>query len=89
MLIIGGLRVILEDTDIRFKLVFYQDNFRHVRYLIWEKTQKVTLSEPRPYKNILKKEGSIYSKKGGELYTWPYLHLHQLFKFWIMLTKIT
>ena len=33
-------------------------------------------------KNILKKEGSIYNKKGRELCTWCYLHLHQLFKFW-------
>ena len=47
----------------------------------------MTLSEPRPYKKHTKKEGSIYSKKGGELYTWRYLHLHQLFKFWSYVDK--
>ena len=41
----------------------------------------------RPYKKHTKKEESIYSKKGGELYTWRYLHLHQLFKFWSYVDK--
>ena len=38
-------------------------------------------------KNILKTEGRIYSKKGGKLHTWRYLHLHQLFKFWSYVDK--
>ena len=33
MYIIGGLRVIIGDTDIRLKLVFFQNNFRHIRKL--------------------------------------------------------
>ena len=31
MYIIRVLRVILGDTDVKFKLVFYRDNFKHVR----------------------------------------------------------
>ena len=36
MYIIGGLRVILGDTDIRLKLFFFQDNFRYIRSLDME-----------------------------------------------------
>ena len=56
--------------------------------LIWEKTHKSESYVSQDHtKNILKKERSIYSKKGGELYTWRYLHLHQLFKFWSYIDK--
>ena len=65
MYIIGGLRVILGDTDV--KVVFF------VRITLgtldtWygRRLRRLTLSEPRPCEKHTKK-GSIYSKKGGEL----------------------
>ena len=74
MCIIGSLSVIVGDTDIRSKLDFYQDNFRHIQQLDMGEDSRVTLSEPKPYRKHTNK--GVYTAKGEENCIHDIIYIH-------------